>query len=762
MRPQLQHFIASFAWVAVYATACCGQTVNDRELLTGRPFDLVVLKQGERHKSIPLPFAGREVPSPLPEGVLRLRLIDRPGTGYEVPWNDVREIILFEQQLLERAQTLSNDKQFNQAFLFFARLHKDYSDYPGLAEATEKYLIANADHAFRNREYDLAVALLLSLNERYPDSPTLSRAVDAVAEKLIESRVADRDFRAARGQLTLLEQGFENLDLSVVKKWQVRFRTAADSKSAEASRLLERGDFRGARAAISQAVLVWPTHEESRRLLAEIERLYPRVIVGVTTPSLAIETHQAVRLDAPAAMRTAPLVAPTLTQLVDYGSEGGLYACPLGDVSLDNTARYLEFSVGRGQAPFTLARWLAHVTDPQHPLIDTTLAGVLSSVRVDSPDRVRITLSRSFVRPESLFKEVPLAAVGVRLPSTYKLIQQDNERLVAQVPATGNAQSSTIEEQVFDGDSAAIAALSSGEVDMVANLPPWQLNSLRKKRGIIVERYRLPTVHGIIPTKRHPLLNEREFRRALLYGINRKRILEEVLLAGKEEEGYVLISGPFPFGVDLGDPVRYAYNDEIEPRPFDPRLSLILSSVAWDRVQNKDKPKGEQEKQEEDPAEEQVPLPLLTLAHTSDPLARTACQAIQLQLSGIGFEIDLLEVTEAELLADDPPFDLRYAELAMWEPVVDAQRLLGPGGLAGRCSDPMRAALSGLYKARNTKEVRLALFEVHRIAHGDLPFLPLWQTSKHFAYREGLTGVPASPVRLYADAARWRKEVPSR
>jgi hypothetical protein len=41
-----------------------------------------------------------------------------------------------------------------------------------------------------------------------------------------------------------------------------------------------------------------------------------------------------------------------------------------------------------------------------------------------------------------------------------------------------------------------------------------------------------------------------------------------------------------------------------------------------------------------------------------------------------------------------------------------------------------------------------------------LPILPLWQTVNHFAYRDSISGVRASPVTLYQDLSAWRKSFP--
>ena len=93
----------------------------------------------------------------------------------------------------------------------------------------------------------------------------------------------------------------------------------------------------------------------------------------------------------------------------------------------------------------------------------------------------------------------------------------------------------------------------------------------------------------------------------------------------------------------------------------------------------------------------------------------------------------------------------------MWEPVVDARRLLGPGGEAGRCSASMGLALDRLDQAQNWKEAQANLRQVHKIAFYDLPVIPLWQTYNYFADRKMLTGFGESPISCYQQVDKWRK-----
>src|SRR5262249_34433555 len=156
----------------------------------------------------------------------------------------------------------------------------------------------------------------------------------------------------------------------------------------------------------------------------------------------------------------------------------------------------------------------------------------------------------------------------------------------------------------------------------------------------------------LIPNLNRPLLAKREFRRALCYGIDRKWIVNRVLLGGNSLPGFDILSGPFPTGLSLSDPIRYAYNSQGHPRPFEPRLSAILATVAWASVQNPDKGKdhkeGDQAKSDAQEKSAVTNLPELSLAHPSDPIARVACQSIQAQLAREGITVKLHELTTEE------------------------------------------------------------------------------------------------------------------
>lgn len=746
-----------------------------QRLLDEKPFDQIVLNAANDNAVLrvrTLQFPYRKVPDPFPGGRLEVRLVDNLAQPYEVAWRDIARIDLFEQLLLQEAAKLSDAGKFDEAFDYFLRLYDRYPETPGLQTAASRYLQQNALAAFKEGNYDRALAMLASLYESQPSFPGLGRAVDTVADQIIQGHLASRDYRSARSVLDVVDRQFRGLTLTVVDRWKERFEKGADDQVRAGVRFYRDKKYREARSAALQAQAIWPEHQPARRLLALIQRDNPAVIVGVRT---AAPTPLQPRLDSLASQRAGFLAAPTLTRIVDYSPEGGIYASPIGAVGLDATGRELTLSVldylpespAALAAPSAVSRWMLKAADPTRDEHRPELSSVVGTVLIPEPDLLVFGLARSHVRPEALLQEVTLEDCNLPPPfGSYEAVNVDDVTVELQALDEG-VNVSVVEERLYRSDGEALAALARGDVDVLARLAPWQAPSVRANRELALGQYRLPTVHVLIPTKRQPILDRREFRRALCYGIDRERILKELIQGGEQLPGYQVVSGPFPAGISLSDPVRYAYNDGVQPRPYEPRLAALLAALTWTNLQKAEKAgddsgdEATESNGEDEAAEPEIeidPFPELRLAHSPDPVARAACEAIRQQLAPLSIPIELVELPEEKLLDPDGDFDLRYAELALWEPVIDAKQLLGERGIAGRCSDPMFSALQRLDEARNWNDALKTLRDIHELAAGDMPVIPLWQTANYFAYRRELAGLPASTIHLYQSVGDWRKE----
>jgi tetratricopeptide (TPR) repeat protein len=739
-----------------HATVSAAETPPAKQRLLDRtPFDEVVLTPnagGTRLEVMPL-NRPRGPQAELPkDGKLKLRLLSRPADEFEVAWSNVAQVRVFEQILMDEAQRLAAAGKFDDAYDYFVRLRAEHSSFPGLEDAISDYLQRNAVALYQTKQHDRALALLLTLYQRNPKYPSLPNAVQSVAGEIIQRYLHEGNYAAARRVLDLWQTQFTGIAAEAAADWKRRFESAAARQVADANRLIGQKQYVEARKAVSKAKAIWPELESARQTLAQIEREFPSVTVGVLEAS---PRQPARRIDDWATLRASRLTQRLLAEEVDFSADGGVYHSPYGEWDLDETGRELSLKLkpaSGGPTPDALARYLFSMALPGDPYFRNDFASLLGGVSIGRDNTVALSLRRVHVRPEALLQVPPPNAAPP--PGAFSVADHGPDVVVFAVRESSLRPTGpqAVVEQTMASDEAALAALTAGEVDVLDRVPPWLIERLRTVQSVHVSSYKLPTVHVLIPNLKRPLLMKREFRRALCFGIDRKWIVDRVLLGGGTLQGFQAVSGPFPAGASLNDPIRYGYNDQVTPRPFEPRLAAILATVAWSSVQN---PAGNKDKKKAAAAAD-TPIPELILAHPSDPVARVACQSMQVMLSREGIPIKLREFTADELAAGKVDYDLRYAELSVGEPVTDARQIIGPTGLAGDIQSPyLDAALRNLDAASNWKDVRARLAELHEIANHELPVIPLWQTLNFFAYRSTVGGIDESPIALYQNIEQW-------
>jgi hypothetical protein len=765
--------------------------VDDVQLIDRTPFDRVTLNAANGNaviETVLLDLPEHKVPDPLPtSGSFQLRQISQPSVAYAVEWQDVAKIELYEQLLMEEALRLTSADEFAEAFDYLAFLQTNYPDLAGLETAMQDFLWRDASTTFAAGDGDGAWPALVALYERNPEYPRLVNAVAAVSDGLISSRLSEKNYAGARAVLELVVEHFPNLELSNIDGWRARFEADARAQLAAAREAMDAGDFDAAREAAMFAHAILPDLEDARTMIREIQAAAPEIRVGVTE---AARRPRPTRTPTWAEARGAGLLDPLLVEMVDFGAEGGEYASRFGELGaaesgLETSLRLAPGGMRMGITPDAVARQLLDAAGGKGADRHETLAGLFENLTIADGCEVQLTWRRPHLHPESLL-QVPLRALtdSARAPGLWlDPLERGAEASDARYQRTGPPEAAAgspriVLEHVFDDDEAALTALMRGEIDAVDRVPPWQVDRMQRAGDVVVAQYRLPTIHVLIPNPQSPLLAMREFRRALCYGIDRDGIVLDILLGGTPQAGFRTVSGPFLVGVELNDPAGYATNPDVPPRPYEPRLAALLANVARSTLAKREaeqrkadaeaaktdeleaaEESGEESESSDGEAEgdDEPPEPeSLILAHPADPVARVCCQSIKLQLDRIGIPIKLVEIPASS--TENVPYDLLYAELAIGEPVVDARRLLSATGVAGRASALMTAALEKLDHAQNLNAARERLREIHRIAHYDLPVIPLWQTVNHFASRTWLIGVGEQPVSLYQNLNDWRKE----
>lgn len=785
VRPRMTKLGLALLAVAVSLSGTALQAAEDEPqllVMERRPFDRVVLNAANKNAAIEvelLDLPGRRVPNPKPtSGLLQVNKTSNPSIKFQIQWSQIDKVLLYERMILDEAIQLTRDGKLLEASRCLMFLHKYYPDMEGLDRVSEQFLLREAVIANRENKHEESLAILLALYDMNPDYSGLANAVMKVSNSVIKSLWDQREFDSARSVLEVLKQSFPKLKLTNVTGWEQRFGQGAGRFLETAKRALADGEYDQARTAIRNAIDILPAAPGAMELLAEIDRRAPRTIIAVHQLVGEISSTHPLLL---AESRISQLVAPQLIDMVDFGSEGGIYRSRWAALESDDSGMQFDISfspeaLNQGFSPERLALSLLTASDPRSSQYATDFADAFDHVAISDGQVTSVSWQRPHIRPEALLRmRVAEVVSSSRAPGVF--VASPNPDLPSDMhydlPLTSGDSNRPrrIIERTFESSDDAILALRTGEINAVDRVAPWEADLLKNDRNVEVGTYRLPTVHVLRMNFNNPLLKRREFRRSLCYGIDRQRIVDEVLLAGSNRPGFRVLSGPLPAGASYTDPIAYAYNQQLPPRPYDPRLSSVLSTVARnalvkpkekgseasDDTDNEDSADAEEDQNEaEEPNKE---LPPLKLAHPPNDAARTCCQMIQLQLTAVGIPIELVELPQ---ISGNLPegIDLIYTELYVREPLVDARQLLGPDGLAGICSSSMTMTLDRVDKSKNWSDATERLQEVHQIAHDDLPVIPLWQTIDQFAYLNTLRGIGEEPVSLYQNVSQWRSAPP--
>ncbi len=70
-------------------------------------------------------------------------------------------------------------------------------------------------------------------------------------------------------------------------------------------------------------------------------------------------------------------------------------------------------------------------------------------------------------------------------------------------------------------------------------------------------------------------------------------------------------------------------------------------------------------------------------------------------------------------------------------------------------------ALRRLDAAKNWREARERLHDLHRIVDEQVAIIPLWQTVNYLAYSQRVSGIGPHPLTLYQDVEQWQVAQPS-
>jgi Bacterial extracellular solute-binding proteins, family 5 Middle len=764
---------AGMLWVLACANLANAQQLNySREgappdlglgLLQELPHDIIYFteKSGKGWaKVLLLDFPGRKPPAS-PSGALKFEVLDLEGKEFAAKWSDIEVIDLWEIRLERETKERIAKGDFTGAYPFLSVLVRDFPSFPNLRELRCDFLFQDAVSRAKKGELAGTLAMLEELRRYAPEyKPSeVIRALGGVTDRLMQSLVDEGELDLAQQMLARLEKDYQNDRLSSIAKWNAEFLKMAQAKQDEAIAARDAKDYRAARKLARESRYLKPDIPGGIELIKEIDTIYPLVNVGVLQTATAFEPTL---MDNWAARRSGRLLYRTLFEIQGAGPEGGEYDFIFGDVEMSADRMHFDLLIASEnlEPPLDkieghfLADVIAQRAQPSSPIYFSPWAAAVQSIGLAGPKKVSFNLRRPNVLPVCLL-QVPVDGSwfgGESLSPTgdYRrdIVEDDMVRYVLKAAPETPMQPREIVEIRCASGADAVGKLLQGEVDVLDQLFPADAVRLKQSKEIRVANYPLPTIHMLVPCSDHPYLAERTFRRALMYGINREDILTGELLEGLEFQGCRVLSGPFPAGIELNDPLGYAYDNNIKPHSYEPQLAKLLLAMN----QNQMKSAAERKKE---PHTELTPL---RLAFPPDNLSRVACEAIASQWKMLDLEVKLVELAVGQTFPnkDQDIADIVYVSAAVWEPVIDARRLLGPEGLAGSTDQLVGLGLRRLEEAKNWREVRDRLLDLHFIAHHELPVLPLWQMVDSYAYRRTLVGMGSDIVSLYQNAGKWR------
>lgn len=710
-------------------------------------------------------FPNRRVPTKHKAGEkLRVQPLDLDEQK-EIPWTAIEKIDLFEQMVLEEANKLVAAAKLDEAFDYFSFLERNYKKMDGLPEAHQNYLYQCVVSAVKNMSYDEALGVAEELYAQNPNyrptesSPPILDRIGFLAEKIIGDYIVKEDFRAAKTLLRRLETQYNAGGEPFVKNLRGKLSEVAVIHRDQSKAALASGKFVEAYDSCARMIDIWPFVDGGAELAAEIASRYPLVMVGVAQPALEFDPRS---LNDPAARRTGRLMERRLMEFVGRGPEGGKYACSLGSVKHSVDGLRLTFTVGEkaltaDRTPLSgidVSRHLLELADSASPYYQPPWARLVDTVQVRGVNRVEANLRMPHILPEaflqtSYMRDANLGQNGVKGSGPYYLLsRQDAITRFSKnedYPLAQAGQPAEVMERFYSDPQRALLALQRGEVDVLDQIFPADIPSLASDE-ISVSRYSVPTTHFITINRKHPFLQNAEFRRALVYGCNREAILRKGLMKDADLPGFRTVSGPFPAPVDAGDAFCYGYDNSIEPRPYDPRLAMILKSMATRML------KVQAEKLKQPPPE----LTPLVLGHPNDEICRRACGALGRQWNAVGIKNKLVEFPPGVFTDLKGECDLVYVQGATWEPAVDAARLFASWGLNPANNTYINLELRNIESAKDWREARNALLKLHRLVHDDVTLIPLYQTFDYYAYRKSVKGLTDGQVTLYQNIENWR------
>ncbi len=697
------------------------------------------------------------------EGRCVFTMPEYPDRVFAAQWTAILKVERYSQLVLDEARRAMERGDFNVAFQALLFLSKQ-TDMMGSAEfkqMMDRCLYLDGVAQLANKAWPEALAAFEELYKRNPrftggDKPVFQYILDAY-QSFLQKEFEKDNFAAVRNILKSLAIAYGNQVGNEMKKWENLIRERANEGLRDVRAALDANDGFVAQQKARALVNTVPEMPESVAAYNTVIEQFPYILVGASSASPNIDPFS---LENWAARRRGRLLVRTLMEFMGPSDEGGKYLFPNGRFQqIDELGKRYRFSLNPETPPgvppltaYELSNRLLDLADPKSPEYHVPWARMVEGIEIENERSVLIRLRYSHVRPESLMTIRYFSEKDPRSREDwglYRITGTDGDFTFMEYndryPKT-RERHPVIVERLFANETDAADALVRGEIDVIDRVHPFDLGRLSRNPDIVVKPYMIPLVHFIVPNPRNEFMKNDSFRRSLLAGINRERLLGDALTAGREIDGFMVTSGPFPPGTSTADQLAYANNPMIKPRQYDWKLALVLAEGV--KVQIRQILMRTETRPD-------VKIPELILAHPDTTVIRAACESIKQQLKASGIPIVLRPLPPGATRPEDGDYDLLYCEIQIQEPLADSWRVFGPNGLVVMSDPTIEAALRRVDSAYSWAQVSRALRRVHQQTSSNVTILPLWQVVEHYAFRKNVSGIGEKLVYLYQNVEKW-------
>ena len=696
-------------------------------------------------------------------------LLEGQDREYKIHVRFVRQFIYYEDLMVRRIDQLLDDLMVRQAYELMLALEAREPKWKGIPERKDRLLFVESIVRSREGQDQHALALLELLHSKRAAFNGLEAQFGVVAGKLISKAVAESKYREARYFLRRIGRRYPNHQ--VIKDWNSKLADSAKELVARSITAERTGEIESALDLAEEAARVWP---ESSELLPVYNRLatrHQRLRVGVV--ELAEPTHSGnvVSLGT-AERRIRPLTQMRLfepsrleNKIVRFDSR---FFTDWEPTELGHSVVFqLKSSRTAGDSqPFVTAAALgwgfAELLDPKANRYDARFRGIVDSVEIRSPFELLVRFRQVPLRPEAIFSfSLPAAEShsislvdnrqnvvrernGELSHPFYMSRSEENRsiyrRTIPDSPNTADHRISEVVEIKYPSYYELIQGMMRGEFSMLPRSPAYQVRNFGGRQDFFTQPYALPTTHVLQFNPHNKALAARTLRRALIYALNRPRILEEEFLREPQGDLGRVVSAPFATK-------SYAHIPDsakrFEPHQYDPALAYSLARTAEKELNSK--------------------IPELRFICGADPEIRAAAARIVDFWKSAGVTAKLQVASSVPIDSDSDEWDVAYRSIVMTEPIVDLWPFLAltkstETDALGHLPTWLRKQLLDLDRVGDMASATALLHKFHELFWAEVHLIPLWELDDVLVYRKHVRGVPERPISTYQKIERWKVE----